>query len=139
MVIHGNHEDGEIVKKYCSFHDNLTFMHKEIKEINGITFVGHGGGGFSKKYPDFEEFVETNKEKLQNKKMVLITHAPPFETACDKMSIGNVGSVSYKEFIEKFKPVLAVSGHIHETFTKEEKIGETLVANPGPIGKLFEV
>ena len=139
MVIHGNHETEEITSKYCSFHDNLTFMHKQIKEIDGITFVAHGGGGFSKVYPDFEEFVEKNKEKLTGKKLVFITHAPPFETAVDLMHIGHVGSQSYKQFINEFKPVLAVSGHIHETFTKEEKIGETIVSNPGPIGKLFEI
>ena len=139
LLIHGNHEDGDIVAKYCSFNDNLTFMHKEIKEINGITFFGHGGGGFSKRYPDFEEFVEKNKEKLANKKLVLITHAPPFETVCDLLHVGHVGSISYKKFIEEHKPLLALSGHLHETFTKEEKIGETLIANPGPTGKLFEI
>jgi len=139
LLIHGNHEDEEIVEKYCSFKHNLTFMHKQIKEINGITFVGHGGGGFSKKYPDFEKFVEENKKELEGKKLVLLTHAPPYETKLDLMHMGHVGSKSYKEFIDNYKPVLALSGHIHETFTKEEKIGETLASNPGPIGKIFEI
>ena len=114
-------------------------MHKQIKEIDGITFVAHGGGGFSKEYPDFDKWTEENKSKFEGKKMVLITHAPPYETKLDLMHIGHVGSVSYKRFIEKYQPILALSGHIHETFTKEEKIGETLASNPGPNGKLFEI
>ncbi len=139
LVLHGNHESEEVVAKLCSFHDNLTFMHKVIKEIDGITFVSHGGGGFSYDYPDFVEFVEHNKEQFAGKKLVLLTHAPPNNTALDLMHIGHVGSKSYRQFIEDYKPVLALSGHIHETFTKEEKVGDTLIANPGPIGKVFEL
>ena len=45
----------------------------------------------------------------------------------------------YKDFINKYKPKLAVSGHIHETQNVDELYGSTLISNPGPYGKIFEV
>ena len=43
---------------------------------------------------------------------------------------GPVGSVAARRIIEKYQPVLAVHGHIHES-GGERKIGKTLCINPG--------
>ena len=43
---------------------------------------------------------------------------------------GPVGSVAVRRIIEKYQPVLAVHGHIHES-GGERKIGKTLCINPG--------
>ena len=43
---------------------------------------------------------------------------------------GPVGSTGVRKAIEKFKPVLGVRGHIHES-AGERRIGETLCVNAG--------
>ena len=37
------------------------------------------------------------------------------------------------------KPDLVISGHLHETAGKEDKIGKTRLINPGPFGKILDV
>jgi Icc-related predicted phosphoesterase len=73
-------------------------------------------------------------------KTILVTHAPPHKTKLDEMREGyHVGNKSIREFIEKAKPSVAVSGHIHETFEKVDKIGETVIVNPGPGGAIIDI
>ncbi len=77
--------------------------------------------------------------KLNPKKLVLITHAPPYNTVCDYTAIKQNDTVIYKhvgsrgvlEFIKKYQPLLTLHGHIHDAaeLSKNfyEKIGETTV------------
>ncbi|GIU69604.1 MAG: hypothetical protein KatS3mg002_0840 [Candidatus Woesearchaeota archaeon] len=41
----------------------------------------------------------------------------------DQPSEWHVGCENFRSFIEKYQPIIAVSGHIHETFGFEDKIG----------------
>jgi Icc-related predicted phosphoesterase len=62
---------------------------------------------------------------------IMISHTPPFGTKVDKLPNGaNVGSKSVREFIEEYKPQIAVVGHIHEG-KGEDRIGDTKLFNPG--------
>ena len=77
--------------------------------------------------------------KLNPKKLVLITHAPPYNTVCDYTAIKQNDMVIYKhvgsrgvlEFIKKYQPLFTLHGHIHDAgeLSKNfyEKIGETTV------------
>jgi len=142
-LIHGNHEMDAIVKKLCSKTKNIQFVHNKIFKMGDYTVVAHGGGGFYGKGKlagdkEFEEFVQKNKDKITGQ-IVLLTHAPPANSALDYISWmdDHVGCKSYMDFIKEYKPILALSGHIHETFGAVQKLGKTILCNPGPSGRII--
>ena len=62
-----------------------------------------------------------------------MTHNPPHGVRTDKVApLVHVGSKLIREFIEEKKPILAISGHIHEAFGIDS-IGQTLLLNPGAL------
>ena len=64
-----------------------------------------------------------------------MTHQPAFDSGMDKITAGiSTGSKLFKEFIEKKEPLVALSGHIHESFFVG-KIGKTTVMNPGALAE----
>jgi len=65
--------------------------------------------------------------------LILVIHNPPKDTKLDALSNGaHVGSPLIRSFIEKYKPLLVVSGHIHES-AAIDKIGGTTLINPGAL------
>ena len=67
-------------------------------------------------------------------KLVLVSHAPPYNTGCDYTKLKNgtfthVGSRAIARIIEKSQPLLTVHGHIHDSVNNTgifpEKIGKT--------------
>lgn len=131
LIIHGNHETSrEIVSD-----KQVTNLHKNIVNIGGYNFLGFGGGGFSKRDIEFERFTKNVKKE----NIVLVTHAPPYNTSLDILPMGHVGSISIKNFIKNNKPIIAICGHLHENEGKSEKISKTLIINPGIKGKIIEI
>ncbi|MCW8133488.1 MAG: metallophosphoesterase family protein [Planctomycetota bacterium] len=64
---------------------------------------------------------------------VLVVHQPPFETFADFASNGqHVGSRSVREAILTHKPLLCLTGHIHEG-RGVGTLGRTTLVNPGPL------
>ena len=64
---------------------------------------------------------------------ILCPHAPPRDTACDRLRSGDhVGSQALRELIEREQPDLVLCGHIHESRGADE-IGSSRVVNPGPV------
>ena len=67
-------------------------------------------------------------------RLVLIAHAPPYASACDRLRSGApVGSTAVRDFIEKYQPDICICGHIHES-RAHDRIGTTEVINPGDFG-----
>lgn len=90
-----------------------------------------------------ERYIAT----VKNKENALFNfHAPPFQTKLDEAPLLDeelnpiirggstvmvpVGSKAVRRMIEKYKPFLALHGHIHES-AGSVKIGPTYCANPG--------
>lgn len=70
---------------------------------------------------------------VRNPVFVLVSHTPPYATACDRLCSGTpVGSAAVREFIEKRQPDLCLCGHIHES-RAEDRIGKTHIINPGDL------
>ncbi|MBC8501341.1 MAG: metallophosphoesterase family protein [DPANN group archaeon] len=139
LLIHGNHEDEETVEFLSQHFKNVEFIHKKTFEIEDYIFVGFGGGGFATRDPEFEVWSNEIKKTIKDKKVVLLTHGPPYGTKVDLLGMGYVGNKSFTKFIKKERPALVICGHLHETFNKRDKIGKTLVINPGPEGEIIEV
>lgn len=139
-IIHGNHETEETMKILCARHKNTIFAHEKIITVQDYTIIGYGGGGFSQTEPDFEKFTKTNHTKITCKKIILITHAPPHKTKLDSLYGDHVGCRTFTKFIKQNNnTTLAISGHIHETAGKKDKINKTTIINPGPNGQIIEI
>ena len=138
MIIPGNHENYEEIKEMCKKYDFLIDIHLKKFKINDLVFFGFGAGGFLQRDIELERII--NKLKFENK-LIFVSHGPPYGTKLDYLEHLNSyrGSKSLTEFIKKFKPILAVCGHLHENEKKEDKIGDTLIINPGKYGKIIEV
>lgn len=66
---------------------------------------------------------------------VLVSHNPPLNTCMDKVGPGmHVGSEAVRSFIDRHKPLLCLTGHIHEA-TGLERLGDSVVVNPGPFAQ----
>ena len=136
LFVHGNHEDASEVRKSCKKTKNCKFIHKSAFRFENYLFLGWGGGGFSFRDRGFEKEVKRFRNMIKKDDMVvLVSHAPPFKTKIDDIFGEHAGNKSLRKFIEKVKPVLAVSGHLHEC-VGEDKIGKTKVINPGYKGKV---
>jgi len=138
ILIHGNHEDEDEVTVLCSKYPNLIYLHKQVYDFKDYRFIGYGGLGFSRTTKSLEKFVLS--KKIEGKKHILIFHQPPYGTKLDDIPfLGYVGNKSITKMIKLVKPVLALSGHIHETFNKKDKIGNSLLINPGQKGKIISI
>jgi len=137
LLIHGNHEYSGNVRKLCKDLENMVYIHKKPYRIEEYVFVGYGGQGFALTSKDFEKFAAKLKLK-KGEKIILVTHQPPHKTKLD-LILWHHGNKSYRKFIVRKKPVLAVCGHLHETQGLKDKIGKSLLINPGPKGTIVEI
>jgi len=146
LIMHGNHETASGIMAECTNLRNIHFIHKTFYIQDDVAFLGYGGGGFSSKDERFREAMEQalreidvlSKSSNRHYKIVLVTHAPPFGTRLDDLGC-HVGNQSITEFILKHQPMLAVSGHLHETADQEDRINNTQLINPGWKGKIMEL
>lgn len=141
VIIPGNHEDPQELEEMCKKLNNIIYLHNNQYRFRDFLIIGSGGGGFSSRDIIFEKYISKVQKSIEKeKKIIFMTHAPFYGTKLDKLSIiGHVGNKSYKDFIIKFKPKLAVCGHFHENFEISEKLKDTLMINPGPVGKILEL
>ena len=140
LILHGNHETIEDMKKIEKKYKNIIFLHNKSYSINNYVFYGYGGHGFDKYDRALEKVIPKIKKTLKKKdKLIFITHMPIHGTTTDYIpNYGHVGSKSALKLVKQLKPDLVLSGHIHETEKKQDKIGKTLIVNPGR-GMLFKI
>ncbi len=118
-------------------------VHLRVVSIDEIIIAGIGGSNIT----PFNTFIEFGEEEIKKmldeiaskinnediKKLVMVTHVPPYETSVDKVFTGShVGSNALREFIELKQPLVLITGHIHEA-RGIDKLGSTLIVNPGPL------
>jgi Icc-related predicted phosphoesterase len=87
-------------------------------------------------YTQAKEFISlATSLKGRRIPIILVSHAPPRDTAVDVLANGrHVGSVAVRSFIETYQPDLCITGHIHEA-KGEDSIGKTHIINPGMLQK----
>jgi uncharacterized protein len=148
LIVPGNHESEEDLSAACK---NLKYVRcvideEAIFEADGesIIILAAEGNGFRLKDPRFEDVAKKLKHFLKlkdnkGKKIILMTHAPPYGTTLDRLMDGQTGNKSIRNFIKDIKPVYSFHGHIEENNGATDKIGKTIVVNPGPEGKLVVI
>lgn len=136
ILIPGNHESDAELKSFCKEFKNIHYAHKRLLKIGDFLVIGYGCAGFNEREKDFEDFVEEIKEELEkHNKIIFVTHAPPYGTLLDRIDSGHRGCKSFSKFIEKYKPLLYVCGHLHENAGKKQLYKDTLILNPGRVGR----
>ena len=118
--------------------DSVHPLHGKSARIGGATLVGLGGsppGPFSTPFeiPEERAVQVLNRALVDFEKgsLVLVSHCPPKNTKLDVVPSGeHAGSMAVRSFVEKFKPTLVISGHVHEA-RGFDSIGETALVNTG--------
>ncbi len=116
-------------------------IHGRTVNVNGVSFTGAGGSlpcpsptpnvYTEEEYAEIFEGTKANAEDILN---ILVSHQPPYGTLNDTLNNGaHVGSRTVRDFIERQKPLVCFTGHIHEA-PGIDAIGETKIVNPGPLG-----
>ena len=124
-------------------------VEKTIVYHEGLAIAGAGGGTYFTGKTQFEReeqdiiadfnivknCVEEIGDKSLWKNLILICHNPPKGKTVDAVNENlHAGSELFAKYIEENQPLAVVCGHIHEGVGME-KIGETLVINPGSLGE----
>jgi len=122
-------------------------VEKSLVFHEGIAFAGAGGGTIFTGKTEFERTeedilsdfdivknsVEQSGDSSLWKSLILISHNPPKDTKCDAVNAElHAGSAQFTDFIKNYQPVAVICGHIHEG-KAVDKIGETVVINPGAL------
>ena len=101
FIVRGNW-DGELRTN----NKKVTILNNEICEYKGYHFLGVDWGFYLKIY-------ELAKG-IDPKKLVLITHDPPYDILDISYFGSNAGIMELRTIIKEIKPTLHVFGHIHE-------------------------
>lgn len=138
-LVPGNHESDRMFKEQLTKHPFCVNLHKQALTVGDYIFVGFGEGGFVQQEPEFRKIARQWYNDYNGKKIVFITHGPPYGTKLDLLEKKHVGNHDYRKFIERIKPKVAISGHLHETANQVDTIGKTKVINPGWEGMVVEL
>lgn len=115
---------------------------RQLVMHEGLAFAGsHGGSKFTGTTPnertveelqsDFNIITEEGSQEWDN--LIAVMHNPPKDTDCDKIPGDiHVGSELSTKFIEEYKPLAVITGHIHES-AAICKVENTTIINPGAV------
>ncbi|MEK6884576.1 MAG: metallophosphoesterase [Nanoarchaeota archaeon] len=140
---------------YQDFFSKSLRKYKNIKcfdysyvKFRDLIFIGYPKSSFpgkvkSKNYRKNKERLEKifSRFKKDNKKIIFVSHNVPYDTKLDKITSKEAhkkvkgkhyGSKLARRIIEKYQPMLAIGGHIHENQGKD-KLGETIMVNTGAV------
>ncbi len=141
VLVPGNNESDDALWRACGGWTTASVLHGEGTEIDGIQFFGLGAGVPMTPFPwSFDLSEDEAAEKLEGcpHGAVLVVHSPP-KGYVDESRGRHLGSEAILRAIERTQPVLAVCGHVHESWGREAQIGPTRVVNLGPEGIFFDV
>jgi uncharacterized protein len=114
--------------------DGVVPLHGAKVKLGGYTVGGLGGSNPTPFNTPFELGDPEAKALLDGvgRVDVLVSHSPPARTKCDRASVGHIGSVPVREYVERERPMLVLSGHVHES-RAVDNVGGVTVVNPGPM------
>lgn len=137
LAVPGNCDYPEVSTKL----DELKIsVENRVINFNEYQFCGIGGSlpcpGTTPNELSEEKYIQIlhniESRLSTNRKTILISHQPPYRTRNDKVLFGfHVGSKAIRKFIEKNRPLICLTGHIHEG-KGIDYIGKCPVVNPGP-------
>ncbi len=144
LMIPGNHETLASVDFLEKLYQPKVYnIHARSFKVGDTCFIACGSGNIGLFQLSDEEVEDSLERALSEakdfKKLVLVTHTPPYDTLLDNLGWTKAGSKAVRRFIEKHQPDLCLCGHIHETAGLIEQIGKTKVINVGFNDKLLTI
>ena len=142
-VLPGNHESETQIATFCTEFGFENFHGQTLKigehHVAGLGYSSPTPFNTPGEYSEAELAARLSRfEKLNP--LVLICHAPPFDTALDRIRDGvHGGSRSIRDFIDRHQTGHFFCGHIHEDEGVEIAIGKTKAVNVGKRGYLLEL
>ena len=142
-VLPGNHESAAQIATFCEQYGLHNFHERQFAA--GAYHIA--GLGYSSPTP-FDtpgEYTEAQiAERLAPfadlRPLVLVCHAPPYDTALDEVRPGlHAGSTAVRDFIERNQPAHFFCGHIHEAEGVSIDMGATRAHNVGKKAYLLEL
>ena len=142
LLVPGNNETEEALREAATAWEAAAVLHGESESIDGVEFFGLGAGIPVTPWDWSFDLDDTAAAAMLGdcpEGAFLVLHSPP-RGHCDTNSGGDhFGSEAILATIEGKEPLLAVCGHIHESWGCESQIGETVVRNLGPSGTWIEL
>ncbi len=136
LCVPGNQDPYEILGLFDEYGVNL---HNRDVKFKGMDIMGWGGAPtpfntiFEPSDEETRKVLDRMGSKVKPDSFLLVVHDPPKNTKVDLVEAGkHVGSPVIRKFIERKKPLLAISAHIHEAGGLDS-IGSTQVFYPGPV------
>ena len=142
LLVPGNNETEDALREAAVSWAAATVLHGDGAELDGVEFFGLGAGGPITPWDWSFDLDEGEAERMLSgcpQGAVLIVHSPPHGHVDASSGGDHLGSSAILAAIEDKRPVLAVCGHIHESWGEESELGPTRIANLGPGGAWFEV
>lgn len=118
--------------------EKITNLHLRLVSIEEYSFYGIGGGGISPfntliefTEEQFNEFMSVLDSSGFTNNLILVTHQP-VHGFFDDIDGERIGSKTFATYLRKTKPVLWITGHVHENsgWTLSER---TVIVHPGPL------
>ena len=144
FAVLGNCDEPEFIEE---LEEQDICVERSLVFHEGLAIAGSGGGTYftgktanerqeNEILSDFnivENSVKDTGDASLWKSLILVSHNPPKDTKCDAVNAElHAGSQLFTDFIRENQPLAVICGHIHEG-KAIDKIGETLVINPGPL------
>ena len=144
FAVLGNCDEPEFIEE---LEEQDICVERSLVFHEGLAFAGSGGGTYftgktanerqeNEILSDFnivENSVKDTGDASLWKSLILVSHNPPKDTKCDAVNAElHAGSQLFTDFIKENQPLAVICGHIHEG-RAIDKIGETVVINPGAL------
>ncbi len=133
LAVPGNCDPPEVVG---ALEDAGVSIHNRRVAVAGREFFGFGGAavaGHDMPFEFEEDEIEESLRMIAKPGGVMVTHMPAYGMNDELRSGRRMGSKGILRVAREFRPVLALSGHIHESPGEEREDG-TVFVNPGPAG-----
>ena len=138
LAVPGNCDPRKILKVIDN--SNVINLHGRKETINNITFVGLGGSNitpFDTPFELSEDEIFKALDPIMVPGAIMVLHFP-VKGYLDEVSSGaNTGSTGALKIVEKYKPFMVLSGHIHETRGYRIDDNGIIYLNPGPLSQGF--
>ncbi len=135
--IPGNCDDPELLSIDKIDDKPIYNVHSKVYTLNHYLIYGIGGSNITPFSTPIEwsedqikEFIDIIQKHGVFDDLIMVTHIPIYGVM-DEINDENVGSQVLRGFLEKYQPILWITGHLHE-YSGYTRVGKTIVLNPGP-------
>lgn len=128
-----------IYKEIETKHKNVYNVHSNPLVIDDFVIIGLEGAPsetpinyiLSSDDKTVKKHLNNMAKKYKDKKMIILSHAPPYSILDYAMRYGekHIGSKPLLEFVKEKKPLLVVCGHVHRYGGKETLFENTPIIN----------